>query len=506
MIAKTTSSYRRCSYRSSLMALVVVVIAVFTPVAAQERDDTRRVLEQSRRQQDAARERALLQAAQQDADGVRPTITIDGASYTVGKNVDELGQALYLALQAQHWQAAAQFLAEYLTLPGREVTLVHYAQGALARVAGDYRQAEREYRALLVLQPQFLPGRLELARVLFEDQQDNEADALFAAIQADIDAADAKTAGVRASIGHYRQALAQRLGWSGTLSFGPTWSDNVNRTSASRTCLWQDEDGFCFIERTLPTAIRAFGLDFDVSLGKRFAWRGHHGVSLHALAFGQSHRHHSVYNELNATVQAGYSYRNARHALMLGPSFDYYALGNHALFGAWGAHGEWSWTLSPQSLLKLEADWKDHRYRQAPYALAYDGIQRSLAVTYFRSLSARWTMFGGVDLVDSRAPDPADAHRARGLRAGASLQWPQGFTGTVFASYRKRRHTAESIVLEGLRKDDEQNYTLVVNANRWAFAGFTPVLSLRHVKVASSIDWLHTYDKNSVSLKLERSF
>ena len=48
----------------------------------------------------------------QQAESERPTITIDGQTLRVERTVDDLGQALYLSLQHQQWQAAAAFLDE----------------------------------------------------------------------------------------------------------------------------------------------------------------------------------------------------------------------------------------------------------------------------------------------------------------------------------------------------------------------------------------------------------
>lgn len=56
------------------------------------------------------------------------------------------------------------------------------------------------------------------------------------------------------------------------------------------------------------------------------------------------------------------------------------------------------------------------------------------------------------------------------------------------------------------RDDDERNYTLIIKAKRLAFAGFTPLLSLRYNVVSSNVDWLYSYDRSTASLKLERSF
>lgn len=470
---------------------------------AQEQEDTRRILEQRLQRQAIEQEQSLLK---DELARDRPTITIDGQTYTVEHNANDVGRALYLSLQNKHWTAAAHFLAEYLTLLDRDPMLLHYAQGVLSRVRGRYHDAEHEFRALLELQPDFLPGRLELARVLFEDQQDREAARLFADIAGSIDQSDPKTAGVRQTVETFRQALTDRQAWSGTFALGPGWSDNVNRTSASRTCLWGDDQGNCFIERNLPDAIVDTDYEYEGSLAKRLPVRGNHGIYLRSLLFGQSYRDYSDYNELTSLTQVGYSYRSGRHSIALAPSFDYYALGNSTLYGAWGVHGEWSYTLSSRSMLKLEGDWKDLRYRREDYALGYDGPSRSADLTYYHSPSPRWMVFGGIDVVDSDTPYEVSSYLQLGVRLGASLQWPDGFTGTFFASYRRRDYAAYSALLAATRRDDEQNYTVILNAQRWQFFGMTPGITLRHNRVKSNIDWLYSYDKNAIGLKLERQF
>ncbi|EMC2290395.1 DUF560 domain-containing protein [Salmonella enterica] len=490
----------RCLY------LISLGLFVLKPASAQERSDTRLILEQGVERQALERERELLRDEVRPPVTGRPVLTIDGKTFHVERTANALGQALYLSLQRQQWEDAQAFLTEYLALPDRDLLLVHYAQGALARVRGDLDQAQAEYRALLGLRPDFLPGRLELARVLFEDAQEREAEEAFSEILSSIDAGDPKTAGVRKTIEAYRSALEQRSGWNGTFSLGPTWTDNVNRTSASRTCLVSDSSGFCYYERALPDAIRASGLDFDASAQKRIPLAGHHGAYVRSLVYGKQYRDYGEYNETTLITQAGYSYRTARYQAALAPSFEMYQWGNDTLYGAWGLHGEWSYMLSPRSLIKLEGDYKDLRYRQELYAKNFDGSNRSVYATYFHEVGAGWTLFGGLDFVDSEAKEDTNAYLQKGVRLGASLQLPSGFIGTLFASYRHRDYGAYSPLFEARGEDDDQNYTLIVKAPRWQVAGFVPSITYRYNKVKSNVDWLYSYDRNDVSLKMEYTF
>ncbi|MEL4392677.1 surface lipoprotein assembly modifier [Shewanella algae] len=484
---------------------VFLCMVSFASVAAQDSDDTRRILEQNIERQAADRERELLKDEVSAPPGQRPTLTINGQTYKVERTASALGQALYLSLQYHQWAAAKQFLAEYLTLPDRDPLLVHYAQGTLARMQGQMGQALAEFRALLELQPSFLPGRLELARVLFEDAQERESEEIFSAILLSIDASEPKTAGVRKTIETYRNALKQRRAWMGSFSFGPSWSDNVNRTSASRTCLLYDSNGFCHYERILPEAIRASGMDFDASLQKRIPLFRHHGLYMRSLFYGTQYRNHGDNNETTFTTQAGYSYRDDRQQIAFAPSFEYYEWGNDALYGSWGLNGEWSYELSPISLVKLEGEYKELRYRREGYARNINGTQSSVYATYFRDLGKGWAVFGGIDFVDSKAKEDINAYQQKGVRIGALVQ-VSGFHGTLFAAYKHRDYDVYNPLVEAYRKDDEQTYTLVLKAPRWQLAGFIPSLTLRHNRVKSSVDWLYSYDRNDISLKFEYIF
>ena len=120
----------------------------------------------------------------------QPSITLNGETLTIGNNANDLGRALYLSLGHQQWQAASAFLQRYRALPDADPMLLAYADGMLARVRGEFTQADAHFRQLLTLRPEFLPGQLELARVLFEDQQDRAAQALFQRIRARLPADD----------------------------------------------------------------------------------------------------------------------------------------------------------------------------------------------------------------------------------------------------------------------------------------------------------------------------
>lgn len=89
----------------------------------------------------------------------------------MGNNLDELGRAVYLSIERQQWPQARHYFGRYTALAGHDPMLTAYANGGLARADGDLDRAERYYRELLAIQPDFLPGRMELARVQLENRK-----------------------------------------------------------------------------------------------------------------------------------------------------------------------------------------------------------------------------------------------------------------------------------------------------------------------------------------------
>ncbi|WP_339649186.1 surface lipoprotein assembly modifier [Halopseudomonas pelagia] len=482
------------------LILIMLLLLGSAAIHAADQDTTLR-LNQHIEGNANAQEQELLQGELDD----QPTITLNGETLAIGNNANDLGRALYLSLSHQQWQAASAFLLRYRGLPNADPMLLHYADGVLQRVRGQLGNAETQFRALLQRQPDFLPGKLELARVLFENQQDQAAETLFRQIRAGLPADDAHTLGVRTSVERFLAALDQRQDWQGSINLGPTWVDNLNQSSESNTCLLATNGGTCIVRRTLPEAISATGLDYEATLNRRVALSGHHGLYARALLYGYSYRNYSEYNESTLIANLGYSYRSARNQYSLAPSFETNRIGNDGMYSAWGARAEWLHQLSRRSAVKLEATYRDMRY-QDPLYRYNNGGNSALYATGWHVVSPRWTLFGGLDLSERRTEEPVYGYQQGGARLGAALTLQSGIRASLFSSFRHREYAEYSPLLGARRRDGETNHTLIVSLPGLAWQGITPSLSLKHTEVRSSVDWLYSYQRTQTSLRLEKLF
>lgn len=491
------------SRKWAIVAAFFISLSIGLDSWANDQDTSLR-LNQSIDLQSLQQERQILEG-EDYLKGERPTLTLDGRTYTIKHDVNDVGRALYLSIQQRQWPAVMYFLEEYRTFPAADPMLMAYAQGSLARLRGDMRQAETEFSNLLTINPDFLLGQLELARVLFENRKDAEAKRMFQQIAHTLNPDDVHQQGVLKTVDSFLQAVDKRQSWQGSLSLGPTWSDNLNQSSESYTCLGYI-GSVCLFERKTPAAIRAEGLEYEMTLNKRFALSGHHGLYFRSLLFGQSYENDSAYNESQLNTQFGYSYHTLRNQLSLAPSFEYSRYGDESLYTAWGLHGEWLHYLTDKVMLKLEADYKDQQYSQDNLASQYDGYTGSVYATAWYALPNNWTLFSGLDWTRKQAEVEPNAYEQIGLRAGVAKTFNQHVNAVFFASIREREHDAFSAIFAEQRKDVEQNYTAILRFPGLAVYGLEPNLTFKHRKVDSNIDWLYSHNRNSVSLKLEKRF
>lgn len=490
---------------NGLAMAVLLAAGTVVPVRAQVADgqDTRlRLDQQLDRQRSSKEERALEEAAELD---VPASLEIDGKSYSVENNVDEMGQALYIAIARRQWRDVRRFLNAYQRFPDRDQMLVLSAEAALARQEGDLELAERQYRDLLKMRPDFLPGQLELARVLFENRKEREAQAEFEAARALVVAQGDRAKGILRTVDAFLAALRQRRGWQGSLAIGPGYSTNLNQSSASYACLLQADDGACLIDRKVPDPIKATGINFEGTLSRQIPLSGHHGIRARVVTFGDIYPDHHDYSQATVVTRVGYQYQTARNILSLSPTFELGTLRSSILYDAWGASADWQHTLSQRALLRLEANYRDLRYRREGYT-AQDGPLIDVNLTAWYAPSPTWTLFGGPDFVAKLTDDPVDSYRQWGARIGVTKAFGTKVSLLLLGSYRQRDYRAYSVLFETKRLDKQINATAIARFPLLNVAGLVPELVVQHTYVDSNIDWLYSYKRTSASLRLSYAF
>lgn len=466
-------------------------------------DDTRLRLDQGIDRRAAEAERELLEGA--DDLSLPTTIEIDGRSYTVGNNANEMGQALYVSVVGRQWVDARRFLNAYLALSDRDPMLALYARGALAREAGQLDAAERHYRDLLGLRPDFLPGRLELARVLFESRKDRDALRHFRQLRTELEQQGDKAAGIRRTIDIFLQALDKRRGLQGSLAIGPGYSSNLNQSSASYTCLLTGPGGECLIDREMPDPIEAVGINFEGTLNRRMPLAGNGGIVARALFYGDIYPGHGDYSQATFTAQVGYDQQFRRGSWSISPTFDLASFGPDLLYEAWGLRAEAMVTPTSNTAFRVEASRKVLDYRQRAYA-DHNGALTEIHLTGWWALPHGLSVFGGGGFVDKTASHDSNAYRQLGFRLGVNKQFGEAASLLAFTSHRWSDYRGYSELLGARRHDREQNYVAIAQLPALRLAGFVPNILVQHTRVESNVDWLYSYRRTAASLRLEYAF
>jgi hypothetical protein len=471
--------------------------------------DTRLRLNQELQQQQREKEKPLQQAESEQL----PSMVINGEVIPVEKNAGEVGRALYIAVMQRQWLAAQIYLETYLSLKDHEPSLALFAQAALSRVTGDLKQAEQYFREASVLQPQNLITKLELARVLTERQKNREAKQLFEAVNKQLAGSGHQAAeNIRNTVDIYLAGLAQRDAWQGSVALGPRYATNINNSAEFQQTVtyygWNEETREIVpiyeVTQGSPDPIDTQGLDFEATLSKRWSFTGNHGAKFNAISFGQAYNQHSDFNEIFINLNAGYSYFNERNQILLAPVFEHRRYGNKSLYDGYGVRAEWMRFVGKDKAFKLESEIKDLNY--AEYT-DQDGVESSTYLTLWKLIPDQWTLFGGLDYVDRNTQEKyMGAHQQEGFRLGVSKNFNAEFDTTLFSSFRWRQFDKFTPALGERRRDFEQNYTFVVRIPRYSFYGLTPSLTFNYNHNKSNVDWLYSYGKHRVSLKLEKRF
>lgn len=483
------------------------LLALVPGFATEARDageaDTRLRLEREFEREGRAREDRLLEDA--DAlDGPLEPAQID-QTRSIGDTVHDVGRALYIALQRQDWPGAARLLEAYRCFADRDPMLTRYAEGALARAQGDLEKAEARYRALLALRGDFLPGQLELARVLFENRKDREARRAFDNIRARLKAQGARAAGVLRTVEAFLGALRERRGPRGAIALGLGYNSNLNRSSASRACLLAAANGVCLLQRATPAPIEAPGLNFEGRVGARLPLAGHHGLSLRAVAYGDVYPGHREFSQITLNTQLGYDHQTARDTLSLGPTFDAALSGLELFHTAVGGRAAWTRLFSGNAGASVEARLRDFTHRPATFGFD-DGLSAEVFLTGWRGWSGDWTLIGGADFSAKQAAERPNAWRQAGLRAGLGKAFGEQLELFLLASLRYRKYGGFNALLNRRRRDVTQNYTLILGWPAWRAARLRPELRLDYTRVRSTVDWLYSHDRLTLGLWMKYDF
>ncbi|MCC8380433.1 porin family protein [Xenorhabdus sp. PB30.3] len=485
--------------KTPILLMVLIVFFISLPIYANE--DTSHEIWQAAQHHQQENEKKLITPDPIFAENNAALIVIDGKKFQVENNLDNVSLALFLAINHQQWPDVRRFLTAYKKLSDHDVLLVNFAQGGLARFDGNLALATYHYQQILSQQPDFPRVQVELARVYFEDYKNREAERLFS----ELSEKKQVPKSVLKNINSYLAAIELRNSWRGSFSVSYSYNDNVNLSPDQEPVCLRFKANKCINQRQVSKAVKAWGMFYDATLSQRHQLYGHHGIAIRGLIYGENYRNYQDGNENTLQLSSGYSYKNRNHDISFSPLFEYKQLAGDRFYHAAGIKTEWQWGMTNQTALNIELEHKllrhQHNYRRK------DGELTSSFLSISHAISKEFTLFGGGDWTyRGNNQYSIDRYQQWGVRAGVGTQIYHGINGSLSAILRDRRFGAYSPMLNAKRHDMEQIYTATIKIPAAEILGMTPSMTFRHRRNHSNVDWMYSYNKNEVLLRLEKFF
>lgn len=425
------------------------------------------------------------------------SLSLEGKTYQLSNNAQDLGLAIYLAVNHRQFRDAERLIQAYSRLPDHDPLLILFTRAEIARDEKRYEQAITLYRQILARSPDFLRVRLELARTLFQDNQNRESSSLFERILSEH--GEELPAGTIATIRQFTGAIEDRTGWSGSLALGYGYNSNVSQLPDRDTPwlsggrLWKRED---------PSD--SGDINWDASLSRLVPLAGHHSLLIKGTSWGDRYVNHGEFSENTYRLALQYQFRNAHSSLALGPVGEMKISSEKLLYTGTGIKLDADHIFTPRLMVSLSADRQNLTYKK-PYDSA-DGHRDNIYLTGIFGLTPQTSLFVGVDGTRVSTQMRSDDYYQTGLRGGLFTSLTPDTNLLVMTTQRHTRFGEYNVLTGDERRDREQMYMARLSAPGWKLLTFSPFISYRYRINHSSSDGLYSFRQHEIITGIETNF
>lgn len=485
----------------AIYRLVVFLFVFYSGFAISDNDDTndyqRILVEKAKVNKELSKDKEMDVFIKDDL-----LVNIDGASYKVKNNVNDLGQAIYIALGQGQYDDVIRLLLYYRKLAAHDDLLVKYAKAKLAHSNKKYQKAINYYQQILQKNPDFLRVELELARVYYESQQNKEATAQFNQV---LDRyAQKLPKHVLDSIAHFTNALRKRNAWHGSISIGYGYNSNINQVPGDyrKDCYRSEVKEVCY---GAGEATKGQKFIYNANVEKRVPLYRYHNALFKAYTYGHKYDKAFQHNENLINIKSYYQYDDGIKSFAFGPIIEFKFIADQQRYHGFGVGVGTEYRFTPKFSVSAIADYKKLNYRNLYQN--NDGNKSSFYLTSLYALDSNLILFGGIDGVIHNKQYQSDSYKQYGFRIGAFKNIAQGFNLFGMATYKKTQFNKPQYALSnGIRNDNEQLYFIKLSASGYKLLTLTPSLSYKYRVNNSNIDALYSYSQNEVEFKLEKRF
>lgn len=354
-----------------------------------------------------------------------------------------------------------------------------FLDGMRSYEAHDYRSAEAAFRNILDRDPDLLRVRLELARTLFMEKRDEEADYHFR-----LAAAEHPPTTVARNIVRFREAIRARRSWRFNFDVGIAPDSNINSATDRQTV---DIYGLPF---QLDPGARArsgtgsfVGGDVSVRLN-RFG-----KIPVYVGAYGRwlRYRDHD-FDDAYAGVEAGPELQIGGGRLRTTATGLMRWYGGRPLVRSFGARLDYEKLVSDQwtiggTLLVRHNDYARRR--------DVDGWDVEMRASANRPLGPTTLGFAYATVERDRALDPGEAFWREGLGIGILKEIGWGLRPQLSIDVARQVGDAALAPFGKQRRDLLLQGSFSIYKRDWNFGGFAPSLSITMTRNTSTLTLYH---------------
>jgi hypothetical protein len=368
-----------------------------------------------------------------------------------------------------------------------------FLEGMTSYQAGDYRRAEALFRRILDRDPKLLRIRLELARTLFMQKKDEQADYHFR-----LAAAENPSALVTRNIIRFREALRTRRVWRFNVDFGFAPDSNINSATSKETV---DIYGLPF--QLDPTARAQSGTGRFVGGDASIRFNRDGNVPIYLSGYGRRLRYRDhQFDDAYVGAEVGPEFRLAGGHLRATATGLKRWFGHRPLVASFGAHLEFEklvgdeWTIGGTLLVRRN----DYARRDD-----VDGWDAEARVSANRPLGSTILGFAYVGVQRTWANDPGQAFWRERLGMGILKEIGWGLRPQFGIDLARQVGDGPLAPFGKQRRDWLLQGSFSIYKRDWNLGGFAPSVSLTMRRNHST---LPLYDEKRVrgEVRLTKAF
>lgn len=423
-----------------------------------------------------------------------------------------LQRAMDSALLSGNIDAIRHLLPVYTKWQEHDAGKARYARALLAQAEGKADEAVGIYREIIAEHPEAVPIRLQLARALLEDQQNEAAADQFARLASE-DLPD----DVRRQVEEYREMLRKRDSVRFSVSLNVSRESNINQAPAVSEYGGYLDEAQCALERQrdpgddcfrgwrFDKPIDATAINYQLSADKK--WSLSQGFYLKAGAdgYGKFYPQKGRYNDQNLRISLGIGHANQRSEKVVTPFHERRIYGHDAYSYTNGVRLNGHYWLSPRAQWLGAAEYgRQYNMRYANSDI--DSRLLSTSMVFYPHARQYWLV--GADYYQERNKNASiDNFNRYGMRAEWMQEWRNGFSSRLQLAYAQRHYETEGLFFnQGERRRDEETQAAVSLWHRAVhFYGVTPRITVSHYRNDSN-NLLHDYGKTRLFVEWNKTF